>query len=87
MSKSEYHFKIWRQKVKKRLPEMVTKFYTQNHPAEIHKKLGDIISDINNPFFGIMYEGKKLKKNDKIAFQIILELNVEEIFKKIMTYE
>jgi hypothetical protein len=66
---------------------MVTKFYTQTHPPEVHTKLGHIISDTNDPFFALKFEGKKLRANDKIAFQIILELNVEEMFQKINTYE
>lgn len=87
MSKSEYHFKLWRDRVKKALPHMVVKFYSQNHPYKVHMKIGQIIADINNPFFGVVYEGKRLRASDKLVFQMMLEIEVEEIFQKINTYE
>lgn len=78
-------FKDWKSRVAKHLPVLVTKFYasTEPIPYHMHVLLGTVIKEINNPAYGILDEKGKRIESDSIAFEVVLELQVEELFKYI----
>ena len=76
-------FEDWRDRVKKHLPFIVTKFYQCNKHIDysMHKKLGQVISDINNPFYTIQdYYGKPVDETGEMGLQIVLKIQVEDLF-------
>jgi len=76
-------FKDWKKRVAAHLPVLVTKFYasTKYIPYEKHVLLGSVIKDINNPFYAITdRQGDFVNEDSELSLQIILELQVEELF-------
>lgn len=84
-------FKEWKQRVNVRLPGIIMAFYMAKMnrvfiPDGKEKKLGLIITDINNPFYTILgYGGERLDANSEMAAEIILEILVNEVFAFVNT--
>ena len=84
-------FEEWKQRVNKRLPDAVIKFYScvlngKYIRYEKHKLLGQVIADINNPYYAITNRhGDLLDEIGIISSEVILSIQVEELFKFINT--
>lgn len=77
-------FNEWRNKVKQQLPDIVTKFYKIDKHIDysIHKQLGSVIRDINNPYYGIQDESlNNLDDRQSLTSDIMLRILVEDLFK------
>lgn len=85
-------FKAWKNEIKSQLPELVIKFYTyklngNNIPYEKEKMLGNVIKDISDPMYSYIspLTLNPTSYGDKFALQILLEIQVEELFDYIKT--
>ena len=79
-------FRAWKNKVYNRLPDLVIKLYTfekKGNYIDYDKKklLGSVIREISNPEYAHMDNGKFLDDTNQMAYQIILELEVQRLFK------
>ncbi len=76
-------FNEWRNRVKMHLPAFVTAFYSTTSFIDYdkHKLLGNVISGINDPYYSIIGSyGSRLDNNSEMAMQIILKIQVNELF-------
>ncbi len=76
-------FKEWKNKVCDHLPYFVTEFYKIKKYVDYHKHvlLGRVIANINNPAYAIVDEdGKRLDYQNEMAMEVLLELQVQELF-------
>jgi hypothetical protein len=83
-------FKNWKMKVGKHLPSYIISFYIAKsnsiwHTPQIEQTLGEVIADINNPYYSLIFMGKRLTPAEELTDQILLELKVNDIFKFINT--
>ncbi len=86
MNKKNYDnkkWKEWKEKVRNKFPSLVVDFYKKTNYRENEKLLGIVIQDISNHLYSLVdSSGKRISDDgDKIAYRIILEVNVEAIFK------
>ena len=80
---SRRKFNNWRNKVAAHLPFFVTEFYKIESyiDYDMHKMLGRVIMEINNPSYSILdCYGKRLDRNSEMAAEIFLELDVNHLF-------
>ncbi len=80
---SRRKFNDWRDRVKKHLPEFVCSFYSIHGHIDYskHKLLGFVILGINNPFYTIEgHDGKRMDRENEMAMEVILEIQVNELF-------
>lgn len=87
---SRKKFNAWRSRVAKHLPYFATEFY--KIPTYIdydtHKLLGRVISGINDPFYSITnHDGTRTDYQGEMAAEIILELQVNELFAYIQKHK
>lgn len=80
---SRNKFKDWKKRVSNYLPGIAVKFYSFvgyiDH--EKHKLLGTVIREINNPSYALIdTDGKRMDYQNQMACEIILELQVSELF-------
>jgi len=80
-------FENWKQKVRKRLPEITIAFYNAKLsgmyiPYETEKMLGAVIRDINNPYYSIQDDRMNLitDTTSEISAIVILEIMVNKLF-------
>lgn len=74
-------FKDWKNKVKKRVPELLRYFAENNDNYDYMKLLGSTIKALYDPLYSYSYEGKMLDTTNQLAFQIMLEIDVDQLFK------
>lgn len=71
----------WKDRVKKYLPNLTNRFYamctTRYIDYDMHKLLGRVILNINDPLYTFSYNGGE---NDEIALECLLEIQVNELF-------
>jgi hypothetical protein len=83
---SQRKFKAWKERVGQHLPEMAIAFYSaklngRQIPYEKEKLLGFVIESISNPYYSIMDSyGKRLDAESVLASEVILEIQVSELF-------
>lgn len=80
-------FEKWRNRTKKRLPEIAIKFYSKSyHDYEKHVLLGRVIEKLNNPYYAITNDkGDFLDPIEVTSSIIILEILTEQLFKYVYT--
>lgn len=84
-------FNNWREKIRKRLPELTIKFYTaKQNGAKIdqdkERLLGQVIYDINDRsylFWDVCH--KRIPDNELIIYIVALEGLVEDLFEYVNT--
>lgn len=74
-------FEDWKRRVANRLPDVVKQFYALNsvHYND-HVLLGSVIKNINDPYYGIMEDGKRLNDIERLAADVCLRISVEKLF-------
>lgn len=80
---SRSRFRNWKDRVKKYLPLFVRAFYSiEGHiDYDKHKLLGKVILGINDPFYSLVdSSGEHYSYDTEYAMEILLELNVNELF-------
>lgn len=82
-------FNDWRNKVKIRLPDIVTRFYQIEGYIDysIHINMGKVISYINSPYYTVLNDrGDRLTDIEIISRECILRIITEDLFKFVNTH-
>lgn len=88
---SRKKFKEWKNRVSHYLPSLAIAFYKAKigglyMPYEKEKLLGQVIADINNPFYSLLDTwGERKDYENEMAAEIMLQLQVNELFAFINT--
>jgi len=80
---SRQKFSNWKDRVKQHLPFFVTQFYSINGHIDYdkHKLLGRVILGINDPYYSLVdFSMKRLDYSEEMATEVILEIQVNELF-------
>lgn len=77
-------FQVWKMKVNRRLPEIGIKILSKEkgeYHSENMKLFGRVLAAINDPYYSIQDRLENCNAESEMALQIILEIQVCELFK------